>query len=204
MARETTLAGCELINLLLEIHEPDGARFLNELIVDIADQMSSIRLAESAHDCLFSPRHVSTTCCQKYFLFIGQLSHSSRGIATLHSFNLLEKLQDLAVTTKHDCYVKLIISSLDYMRDGPNRRVMNKVIKDSTLESTRVYATQFLRIILRARMVDAYQWAIGLLLNKLSDSSRVVALAALEVLHEACEEPEYLEVVLQKSEVAII
>ncbi|XP_016844354.1 rapamycin-insensitive companion of mTOR [Nasonia vitripennis] len=200
MARETTLAGCELINLLLDIHEPDGTRFLNELIADIADQMTSIRLAQSAHDCLFSPRHVSTTCCQKYFLFIGQLSHSLRGIATLRTFNLLEKLQDLAVTTKHDCYVKLIISSLDYMRDGPNRQVMTKVIQNSTLESTRMYATQFLRIILRAKMVDAHQWAIGLLLNKLSDSSRVVALAALEALHEACEEPEYLEVVLQKSE----
>ena len=161
-------------------------------------------MAQSAHDCLFSPRHVSTTCCQKYFLFIGQLSHSVRGTAILRGFNLLEKLQDLAMITKHDCYVKLITSSLDYSREAPNRRVMTKVIQEATLESTRLYATQFLRIVLRTRMMEAQQWAIGLLLNKLNDKSKVVALAALEALHEVCEEPEYLEVVLQKSEVKLI
>jgi rapamycin-insensitive companion of mTOR len=201
MAREATLAGCDLINLLLELHEPEGTRFLNELIGDVAEQIMSIRLAQSAHDCLFSPRHVSTSCCQKFFLFIGQLSHSVRGTEVLRRFNLLEDLQDLAMATKHDCYVKLIVSSLDYTREGPNRRVMTKIAQEAPLESTRMYATQFLRIILRVRMTSAHQWAIRLLLNRLNDSSRVVAFAALEALHEACEEPEYLEVLLQKFEV---
>lgn len=198
LAREATLAGCDLLNCLLELHEPEGARLLNELIGDVAEQIANIRIAESAHDCLFSPRHMSTTCCQKYFLFLGQLSYSAKGTVVLKSFNLLEKLQDLALATNHDCYVKLIISSLDYSRDGPNRKVLNKIISEAALWSTRLYATQFLRLILRARITDAMRWTMSLLMDRLADNSVAVALNALEALHEACEETEYLEALLQQ------
>lgn len=198
LAREATLAGCDLVNCLLEIQEPEGARLLNELIGDIAEQIAAIKTLPSAHDCLFSPRHMATTCCQKYFLFLGQLSHSAKGTVTLKGFSLLEKLQDLAIATNHDCYVKLIISSLDYSREGPNRKVMSTIINEATIENTRLYATQFLRLVLRAKMTDAFQWAMTLLSGRLSDSSKTVALAALEALHEACEEPEYLEALFQQ------
>lgn len=199
LAREATLAGCDLLNCLLELHEPEGARLLNELIGDVAEQIANISAVESAHDCLFSPRQMSTTCCQKYFLFLGQLSHSAKGTVILKSFNLLEKLQDLALATNHDCYVKLIVSSLDYSRDGPNRKMLSKIISEATLWSTRLYATQFLRLILRARMADAVRWAMSLLADRLSDTSMAVALTALEALHEACEESDYLEALLQQS-----
>ncbi|KAI4503571.1 hypothetical protein M0802_000974 [Mischocyttarus mexicanus] len=200
LAREATLAGCELLNYLLELREPENMKLLNELIADIAEQISCIRTAQSAHDCLFSPRHMSTTCCQKYFLFLGQLSHSAKGTVILKRFNLLEKLQDLALATNHDCYVKLIVSSLDYSREGSNRKVLNKIIADASLESTRLYATQFLRLILRAKMLDAYCWALTLLTGRLMDTSKVVALTALEVLHEMCEETRYLEILLHHGE----
>ncbi|XP_043466868.1 rapamycin-insensitive companion of mTOR [Leptopilina heterotoma] len=199
LARESTLAGSHLIICLLEIPEPDSTRFLNELIADIANEITAIRTAQSAHDCLFSPRHMSTTCCQKYFLFLGQMSHSAKGTVILKSFNLLQKLQELAISTNHDCYVKLIMSSLDYTGNGVNRKVMNKIISESSLESTRLYATQFLRCILRAKMKDAFQWAITILSERLSDTSKAVASAALDILHEACEEPHYLEVFFQQN-----
>ncbi|XP_014479539.1 PREDICTED: rapamycin-insensitive companion of mTOR [Dinoponera quadriceps] len=198
LAREATLAGCDLLNCLLELHE-EGARLLNELIGDVAEQIARIRAAESAHDCLFSPRHMSTTCCQKYFLFLGQLSHSAKGTVVLKSFNLLEKLQELALLTNHDCYVKLIVSSLDYSREGPNRKVLGRIITEATLASTRLYAAQFLRLILRARMTDAVRWAMSLLAERLSDASTAVAFTALDALHEACEESEYLEAMLQQA-----
>lgn len=198
LAREATLAGCDLINCLLELHEPEGNQLLAELVGDIAEQITAIRTMQSAHDCLFSPRHMSTTCCQKYFLFLGQLSHSAKGTVVLNRFNLLEKLQDLALVTNHDCYVKLITSSLDYSREGIPRKVFTKIIVDAPLESTRLYATQFLRVILRAKMSDAHHWAIELLCGRLKDASRTVALAALDALHEACDEVENLEVLFQQ------
>ncbi|CAD6237301.1 GSCOCG00002240001-RA-CDS [Cotesia congregata] len=197
LARNATLAGCDLVNCLLEMQELEGTRLLNELIDDIAKQISAISTAPSAHDCLFSPRHMTTTCCQKYFLFLGQLSHSAKGTVILKSFNLLEKLETLAITTNHDCYVKLIISTLDYSREGLNRKVLSKIISTASLEQTRLYATQFLRLILRAKMTDACQWALALLVDRLVDESKLIALAALEAMHEICEDPEYLEAFFQ-------
>ncbi|XP_043271902.1 rapamycin-insensitive companion of mTOR isoform X2 [Venturia canescens] len=194
LAREATLAGCDLVNCLLEMNEPEGTRLLNELIGDIAEQIAAITSSPSAHDCLFSPRHMTTTCCQKYFLFLGQLSHSAKGTVILKGFNLLDKLQDLALATNHDCYVKLIVSSLDYSRDGPNRKVMSTIISEAAIENTRLYATLFLRLILSAKMIDAHQWAIALLCSRIIDNSKLVASAALDILHDACNEPEYLEV----------
>ncbi|XP_034935765.1 rapamycin-insensitive companion of mTOR [Chelonus insularis] len=199
LARDATLAGCDLVNCLLEMHEPEGTRLLNELISDIADQINAIKTLPSAHECLFSPRHMTTTCCQKYFLFLGQLSHSAKGTVILKSFNLLEKLEDLAIATNHDCYVKLIISTLDYSRDGPNRKVLRKIISSASVEQTRLYATQFLRLILRAKITDACQWALSLIVDRLADDSKSVALAALEALHEMCEEPGYLESFFQQT-----
>ncbi|KAH0550515.1 rapamycin-insensitive companion of mTOR [Cotesia glomerata] len=197
LSRNATLAGCDLVNCLLEMQELEGTRLLNELIDDISKQISAISTAPSAHDCLFSPRHMTTTCCQKYFLFLGQLSHSAKGTVILKSFNLLEKLETLAITTNHDCYVKLIISTLDYSREGLNRKVLSKIISTASLEQTRLYATQFLRLILRAKMTDACQWALALLVDRLVDESKLIALAALEAMHEICEDPEYLEAFFQ-------
>ena len=193
LAREATLAGCDMINYLLEFHEPEGTRLLNELIGDISKQIDQLRVKDSAHDCYFSPRILWTTCCQKYFLFLGQLSHSAKGTVILKGFNLLENLQELAIKTNQDCYIKLITSSLDYSREGLNRKVLTKIISEASLENSRLYATQFMRLILRAKMADAYQWALSILLGRLSDPSKTVTLAALDVLHEACEDPEYLE-----------
>lgn len=197
LAREATLAGCDLVNCLLEMHEPEGTRLLNELIGDIAEQITAIKTLPSAHDCLFSPRHMTMTCCQKYFLFLGQLSQSAKGTVFLKGFNLLEKLEDLAIATNHDCYVKLIISTLDYSREGPNRKILSKIISSATMEQTRLYATQFLRLIMRAKMAEACQWALALIIGRLTDDSKTVALAALEALHEVCEEAEYLEAFFQ-------
>ncbi|KAK0085804.1 hypothetical protein PV326_005791 [Microctonus aethiopoides] len=197
LARESTLAGCDLVNCLLETHEPEGTRLLNEFIGDIAEQITAITTMPSAHDCLFSPRHMTTTCCQKYFLFLGQLSHSAKGTVILKAFNLLEKFEDLAIATNHDCYVKLIISTLDYSRDGPNRKVLTKVISLSTSEQTRIYTTQFLCLILRSKMDDVCHWALKLIIERLTDESKQVALIALEILHEACEEREYLKAFFQ-------
>lgn len=195
---ETTLAGCDLINCLLELHEPEGTRYLNELIGDISMQIIEITKDESsAHDATFSPRNMKTTCCQNYFLFIGQLSHSAKGTVILKSFNLLNQLENLALITHQDCYVKLIVSSLDYTRDGPNRKILDKIIS-CPFEQKRLYATQFLRIILRAKMTDAYQWALARITDRLTDNSKTVALAALDMLHEACEDTEYLETIFQQ------
>lgn len=106
------------------------------------------------------------------------------------------RLEQLATTTNHDCYVKLIISSLDYSVAGPARQLLNAVLVCS-IESSRLYATQFLLVLLRAGILNFSRWGMELLVKQLNDKSRAVYLSALSTLHEACEVPECLEMLIQ-------
>lgn len=106
--------------------------------------------------------------------------------------NFICRLQHLATTTKHDCYVKLIVSSLDYKEAGPARDLLASVLKCSN-ENSRLYATQFLQVLLRAGLPQFFNWGVKLLTVQLEDKSRTVHLTALSALHEACEVPNCLE-----------
>lgn len=102
----------------------------------------------------------------------------------------------LAITTNHDCYVKLIISSLDYRDSGPARDLLTAVLTCGN-ENSRLYATQFLLVLLRAGIPQFSNWGIKLLAKQLNDSSRTVHLFALNTLHEACEIPLCLETIVK-------
>jgi hypothetical protein len=58
---------------------------------DIKNQLTLLVSSESSHDCLFSPTRIATTACQYYFLFIGRLSQSPRGRATLDRHAFLQR-----------------------------------------------------------------------------------------------------------------
>lgn len=51
-----------------------------------------------------------------------------------------------------------------------------------------MYATKFLRVLIRARALDFAEWGIELLVGQLYDESKLVALAALDVLDEVLED----------------
>lgn len=92
--------------------------------------------------------------------------------------------------------MKLIISSLDYKEAGPSRDLLSAVLTCER-ENSRLYATQFLLVLLRAGIPQFSNWGIKLLAKQLNDSSRAVHLFALNTLHEACEIPLCLETLVK-------
>lgn len=56
------------------------------------------------------------------------------------------------------------------------------------LQSARLYAVQWLHVLLRAHVPFFSSWGLELLNAQLYDQSKAVALEALSVLSEACEE----------------
>lgn len=109
------------------------------------------------------------------------------------------RLELLATTTNHACYVKLIISSLDYKivsieenKEPKSHKILSAVLTCPN-ESSRLYATQFLLVLLRAGLPHFCNWGIKLLARQLQDKSRTIYLSALSTLHEACEIPACLE-----------
>lgn len=61
----------------------------------------------------------------------------------------LSSLLELSTKTHHSCYVKLVISSLDYTLDSFPRDILAKTLTCS-IQASRLYATQFLNVLLRA------------------------------------------------------
>ncbi|XP_017771831.1 PREDICTED: rapamycin-insensitive companion of mTOR isoform X1 [Nicrophorus vespilloides] len=187
-----TMVGLELIDCLLALNETFFNKLLLEWFENILSNIKSITTSKSAHDCLFSPQHMSNTQCQSYFLFIGRLGSKPAGEQLLLNLSFFQVLQDLATSTNHDCYAKLIVSSLDYQNNKRSIDLLTKVLTCS-IESSRLYSTQFLLILLRAGIENFSSWGIKLLAGQLNDQSRSVYLSALASLHEACEVPVYLE-----------
>lgn len=103
----------------------------------------------------------------------------------------------LGTTTNHSCYVKLIVSSFNYTIEGPHRKILAKILTCQQ-ESSRLYATQFLLVLMRAGIPHFEKWGIALLVTQLFDNSKAVSLAALNILHEACEQRSYLEVLVSQ------
>ncbi|KAK3927944.1 Rapamycin-insensitive companion of mTOR [Frankliniella fusca] len=187
-----TLAGIELFDALLQAEEVEGSRLTGELLEDIYSQIEEILSSKTAHDCLFSPQHVNNSLCQDYFLFIGHLCQSRGGLHILESSGLLSLLHRLVTNTNHDCYIKLVVSSLDYAVCGEPRQILETVLKSGS-DSSRLYATQFLVVLLRARVPNFHEWGIPLIVNQVRDKSKSVRLAALNILDEACDENIFLQ-----------
>ncbi|XP_066151016.1 rapamycin-insensitive companion of mTOR [Euwallacea fornicatus] len=187
-----TTSGIEFIKYLGDVKDTECQNMVTDLFKDIHAQIKSISTSRSVHDCLFSPAHMINTHCQSYFLFIGQFVRSESGRSILESIKMFSLLQELATSTRHDCYVKLIISTLDYSVPGPAREILDAVLTCEA-EGSRLYATQFLLVLLRVGYPTFGGWAVRLLCRQLEDKSGKVSLTALSVLQEACELPDCLE-----------
>lgn len=88
----------------------------------------------------------------------------------------------------HVCYVKLIVSGLDYTLDSVTRKVLENALTSAKVRSGRLYATQFLVVLLRARIPNFEVWGIPLIIQQTKDADRCVVLAAMDALEEACHE----------------
>ncbi|XP_011293825.1 rapamycin-insensitive companion of mTOR isoform X1 [Musca domestica] len=185
--------GLDLIDWLLAIYPLESVRLLTDFFTDVASQLLAITTPNRAHDCLFSPKHMETTMCQQYFLFIGRMCRAQKGITILKNTAVFEHLVNLVRNTDYECYVKLIVSGLDYSLESVPRKVLEKALTSAKEPGSRLYATQFLVVLLRARIPNFEVWGIPLIIQQTKDPDRSVVLAAMDVLEEACHEKYYLE-----------
>ena len=67
------------------------------------------------------------------------------------------------------------------------REILSYILT-KTHTSTRLYGTELLRIFARAKLPDFSKWGIQLLVEQLSNDSKLVAISALSVLDEALDD----------------
>lgn len=75
--------GLDLIDWLLAISPLESIRLLTDFFTDMSLQLVCISTSNRVHDVLFSPQHMANTMCQQYFLFIGRMCRSEKGIRIL-------------------------------------------------------------------------------------------------------------------------
>ncbi|XP_017150826.1 rapamycin-insensitive companion of mTOR [Drosophila miranda] len=186
-------AGLDLIDVLVGSRQLECMRYITDYFSDISQHLLAVTTSNRAHDCLFSPQHMNNTMCQQYFLYIGRMCRTRKGIEVLKNTTVFEYLITLVRVTDHVCYVKLIVSGLNYSFEKLPRQVLEKALTSAKTRSGRLYATQFMAVLLRARLPHFEVWGIPLIILQTKDADRSVVLAAMEVLEEACHDKYYLE-----------
>ena len=212
-----TLAGVQLLRFLLEGDESKCTEPLQEFLNDLHQCFAQVSGDSPPPGAILAGSRLLSSQSAHYFLFIGQLSASNKGRKLLERDGFYEQLFQLvgsdsdsgggessiggsacsiSLNTHNDTYAKLIISCLHYGPDAPfSRTLLSKVLTGGS-DNSRLYATNFLRVLLRIRLRDFRKWALELLITQLADKNQPVVSAALDILDEACESVEHLEVLV--------
>ncbi|XP_073680420.1 rapamycin-insensitive companion of mTOR isoform X3 [Garra rufa] len=192
-ARQLTVVGCQFIEFLLESDE-DGQVYLEDLVKDIVQWLSSSSGLKP--DRSLQSNGLLTTLSQHYFLFLGTLSAHPQGVKMLEKCSVFQCLLNLCSLKNQDHILKLIVSTLDYSRDGLARVILSKILTAAT-DNCRLYATKHLRVLLRANVEFFSNWGIELLVTQLHDRNKAVSVEALDILDEACEDKANLHALIQ-------
>ncbi len=67
------------------------------------------------------------------------------------------------------------------------RIILSKALTASS-ENARLYTASFMRVLMRAKVPFLSNWGMEMLVTQLYDQSKSVAMEALSVISEACEE----------------
>ena len=194
--RQITVACCHLLAFLEELEESKGFEYLQDFLLDLSQCFSQIIKENASQSATLSPTRLISTLSQYYFLFIGTMSDSSKGKKLLEKIGLYQQLLDLLSIAAHEIYLKLIVSSLDYAKESSFSRTLLTKSLTSPSEASRIYTTNYMRVILRANSSD-FRWAIEMLIPQVFDESRIVSAAAFSVLDEACDHQTNLETLIR-------
>ena len=194
--QEICLVGGHLIDFLLDAEESKAVEYLEEFLVDLSDCFTVITNENCPSNAILSVTRMISTWSHTYFLFIGRLSSSSKGRTLLEKVGLYQNLLDLISLASHEIYLKLIVSSLYYNQENNFTRILFIKMLTCSLESARLYATNYIRVLIRAEILDFQKWALELLSNQLCDKSSAVVQAALDILDEACDNQENLKTLI--------
>ncbi|XP_057216035.1 rapamycin-insensitive companion of mTOR isoform X1 [Triplophysa rosa] len=192
-AKQLTVVGCQFIEFLLESDE-DGQVYLEDLVKDVVQWLSSSSGLKP--DRSLQSNGLLTTLSQNYFLFLGTLSAHPQGVKMLEKCSVFQCLLNLCTLKNQDHLLKLIVSTLDYSRDGLARVILSKILTAAT-DNGRLYATKHLRVLLRANVEFFSNWGMELLVTQLHDRNKAVSMEALDILDEACEDKANLHALIQ-------
>ena len=137
--------------------------------------------------------------CHFLFVLNSRLSRTETGRGCLDRHQTLPLLTSL-LGVRHDIYLKLVVSCMDYRTDewGARTHLLTKALTAAP-EGGRVYATRWLRVLARMGASSIAVYGVELLVRQLRDHSLPVASTALTILDEVCDDKMFLESLVSNS-----
>ncbi|XP_078485410.1 rapamycin-insensitive companion of mTOR isoform X2 [Ciona intestinalis] len=187
------VTACHMVQFLSN-SDQEGQRLLRNLVEDILAFLPKTNTEAGGYSR--SNGSLGVTCARDYYLILGSLSGHRHGDNILQHCKVYKYYLDLASETTHESLIKLMISGLRYNQNNNARAVLSKVLKICN-EASRLYATGFLRVLLRTNCPGFHHWGSELLTTQLFDRSNEVTAEAIDILHEACDDKQYLRAVVR-------
>nr|XP_026694309.1 rapamycin-insensitive companion of mTOR isoform X2 [Ciona intestinalis] len=187
------VTACHMVQFLSN-SDQEGQRLLRNLVEDILAFLPKTNTETGGYSR--SNGSLGVTCARDYYLILGSLSGHRHGDNILQQCKVYKYYLDLASETTHESLIKLMISGLRYNQNNNARAVLSKVLKTCN-EASRLYATGFLRVLLRTNCPGFHHWGSELLTTQLFDRSNEVTAEAIDILHEACYDKQYLRAVVR-------
>ncbi|KAL1438612.1 hypothetical protein MTO96_047969 [Rhipicephalus appendiculatus] len=194
-ANQVITVGCQLFEFLLEADEGRATEFIEDFLIDLCNCLHEAQLPGAAMSALLGPSRMLAMVSHAYFLFVGRLGSSSKGSRLLERLGVYQHIVTLVTLEGHDLYLKLALASMDYTKPGFARSLLSTALT-TKCEEARLYATKFLRVLLRLELLDFRKWVMELLVIQLCDPNRAVMLTAASILDEACDVKENLEALI--------
>lgn len=208
--------GCQLLRVLLAT--PDGREFsffndlLGKIFAALLAEIEKTNTRKSITDPVkdaakkkakasartFARTHCNTKLSREYFTFLGILSAWPYGQSYFEKFNLYEILNSLWKDPNRDYIARLFVNNLVLTGESSKPRKLLEVWLRNGTSQLRCFIISQLRLLLRED-VSYSTWIIDLMVSQLSNTDREVALAALSLLEEACQDSASLELLIKHS-----
>ncbi len=138
------------------------------------------------------------TMAREYVSWIGLFTQSKNGIELLRNsdvFNQLKKLADHSGLSDYLCMI--IINSFDYRSDDEPRNILQLWMENGSSDLV-LYIIEHLRILYRSGLNTFSSWCIDILVTQIYAKDVQIALKAISVLKEVCENDELMHALLTK------
>jgi hypothetical protein len=203
-----TAVACQLFRVLTSTEEATQYTFFVELVDEIF--MTLICKAtnkplnpEYQFDLLHLTQDaLATTLSCEYFTLIGILSETKLGLKFLEKWNFFNDLYALATDPVMDYLSRAICTNLDYgghtFEESSARQLISFYLYNGS-KANKIYFLEHIRLMLRANVEGFQDWGLDLLVTVVDATDMDVALAALAILEEVCEQSETLEALIRKN-----
>jgi Rapamycin-insensitive companion of mTOR, N-term/Rapamycin-insensitive companion of mTOR, domain 5/Rapamycin-insensitive companion of mTOR RasGEF_N domain/Rapamycin-insensitive companion of mTOR, middle domain len=197
---------CQLFHVLVESQQGSEYQHFVSLVDDLIKAMlrecgklDDGKQQSGSIDAASRPfsRHNTATCMSReYFALLGIVSAYPRGDNFFAMHNFYQDMYLLCTDHSRDYMTRNLLASFDYSGNSKLRTLIETWAKNGST-SVRRFAVSHMRLLLRRNVPDIWKWGVNLLIAQLQFEDRHVALAALNVLEEACvDDPMCLDTLI--------